>query len=323
MPENRLRELSLFSGARLEEDCSEPNSSDFSTADTSSSTTTVSESSRRELRMDYSTGPQFSAMSVHSSVTGSPKAIREWLMSSQADSHASHSALPERGLPRTTQEICGLKPSRSLAEYDPDTRCWRTCQVSLITNTPDEFSETWPKSGLIQDGMLYLLPRVAPHTGGTGYGLLPSHSIPTPTASDHIVRKSTSSEKQNPLTNKTMSLDRWVNHWPTPTAAIADKEVVGSHKNNNLVAYAKMFPTPPSTDYKGARSLKAVQERARNSTRGVRLPEHLSRESRAHVGGQLNPNWVEWLMGWPIGWTDLKPLEMDKYQEWLQQHGEY
>jgi len=32
----------------------------------------------------------------------------------------------------------------------------------------------------------------------------------------------------------------------------------------------------------------------------------------AQVGGPLNPDWVEWLMGWPIGWTDLKPLEMDK-----------
>jgi len=30
------------------------------------------------------------------------------------------------------------------------------------------------------------------------------------------------------------------------------------------------------------------------------------------AGGQLNPEWVEWLMGWPLGWTDLKPLEMDK-----------
>jgi hypothetical protein len=39
------------------------------------------------------------------------------------------------------------------------------------------------------------------------------------------------------------------------------------------------------------------------------------------VGGTLNPTWVEWLMGWPLGWTDLKPLEMDKYQQWLQQHG--
>ena len=24
------------------------------------------------------------------------------------------------------------------------------------------------------------------------------------------------------------------------------------------------------------------------------------------VGGALNPNWVEWLMGYPIGWTDLE-----------------
>jgi len=36
--------------------------------------------------------------------------------------------------------------------------------------------------------------------------------------------------------------------------------------------------------------------------------------------GPLNPEWVEWLMGWPLGWTDLKPLEMDKFHEWQQQH---
>ena len=37
--------------------------------------------------------------------------------------------------------------------------------------------------------------------------------------------------------------------------------------------------------------------------------------------GQLNPPWVEWLMGWPTGWTDLKPLAMDKFQEWWRLHG--
>jgi len=34
--------------------------------------------------------------------------------------------------------------------------------------------------------------------------------------------------------------------------------------------------------------------------------------SGLHNGGKLNPTWVEWLMGWPLGWTDLKPLETDK-----------
>jgi hypothetical protein len=37
-------------------------------------------------------------------------------------------------------------------------------------------------------------------------------------------------------------------------------------------------------------------------------------------GGHLNPEWAEWLMGWPIGWTDLKPLAMDKFHEWQLQH---
>jgi hypothetical protein len=39
--------------------------------------------------------------------------------------------------------------------------------------------------------------------------------------------------------------------------------------------------------------------------------------------GTLNPPWVEWLMGWPIGWTDLKPLAMDKFLEWQHQHSKF
>ena len=38
------------------------------------------------------------------------------------------------------------------------------------------------------------------------------------------------------------------------------------------------------------------------------------------VGSPLNPMWVEWLMGWPLGWTDLNPLEMDRFREWQQAH---
>jgi hypothetical protein len=38
-------------------------------------------------------------------------------------------------------------------------------------------------------------------------------------------------------------------------------------------------------------------------------------------GGESNPEWIEWYMGWPIGWTDLRPLGMDKYQQWRRSHG--
>lgn len=41
-----------------------------------------------------------------------------------------------------------------------------------------------------------------------------------------------------------------------------------------------------------------------------------------HIPHSINPSLYEWLMGWPIGWTDLKPLEMDKSHFVQQQHGE-
>jgi hypothetical protein len=46
--------------------------------------------------------------------------------------------------------------------------------------------------------------------------------------------------------------------------------------------------------------------------------EHEANE--AGQTGRLNPEFCEWLMGWPVGWTELKPLEMGKFQEWQQQH---
>ena len=38
-------------------------------------------------------------------------------------------------------------------------------------------------------------------------------------------------------------------------------------------------------------------------------------------GGQLDPVFPEYLMGWPIGWTDCEPLEMGRFWKWLDLHG--
>ena len=61
-----------------------------------------------------------------------------------------------------------------------------------------------------------------------------------------------------------------------------------------------MFPTPTQRDYKGARKPETLIAAGRNETNS--LPDAIEGENT----GQLNPNWVEWLMGFPIGWTDLK-----------------
>jgi hypothetical protein len=37
--------------------------------------------------------------------------------------------------------------------------------------------------------------------------------------------------------------------------------------------------------------------------------------------GPIKIEFLEGMMGWPLMWTELKPLEMDKFQSWLQQHG--
>ncbi len=41
----------------------------------------------------------------------------------------------------------------------------------------------------------------------------------------------------------------------------------------------------------------------------------------ARVFGMVSPEIHEHLMGWPIGWSALKPLETGRFQSWLRQHG--
>jgi hypothetical protein len=36
-----------------------------------------------------------------------------------------------------------------------------------------------------------------------------------------------------------------------------------------------------------------------------------------------NPEFLEWLMGWPIGWGAITPSGTDRFQQWRQQHGEF
>lgn len=69
----------------------------------------------------------------------------------------------------------------------------------------------------------------------------------------------------------------------------------------------EMFATPQARDYRSG-SLDRWNDPRR------------SRNLNDQVGGLLNPRWEEWLMGWPIGWTELKPLAMDKFREWQLQH---
>jgi hypothetical protein len=95
--------------------------------------------------------------------------------------------------------------------------------------------------------------------------------------------------------------------WPTPTVnGNYNRKGCSATSGDGLATRVKMYPTPTATDFKGSVSLQSANARSAHP-RGKRLPEALAVEMQTEVGGTLNPAWVEWLMGFPIGHTDLQP----------------
>ena len=270
----------------------------------------VNESSGKESSTEALTKPRYSPISEHSSVTGTPQAIREWLMLSQRDFHVNPLASPERDEGTQTEETCGRQLSSAFALYDHDSHSWKTCQVCLLTNTPDEFSETWPKAGTMLDGVCYPQPNWEHRISVIDSGLWPSPRAGNP------------GSRPNGKGGKILAEEvKKSLMYPTPRAE--DSQSCGAHRGqpDTLTAFVKLWPTPAARDYRnqhadGSDAFKKRQEHPR----GVNLVEEMQR--MGHIG-QLNPTWVEWLMGWPLGWTDLKPLEMDKFRQWCEQHGRF
>ena len=283
-------------------------------------------------------------------------------MSSAAASLAKTSATPGKGLGSPAQgPVFGSSSLGSLATFDHATSSWRTSQRCLLEGWV-RYSGRWPRSGMTRSGTLFQLRPLVRRTGGTASGssafalgmvVKPSHSVPTPTSSDHIERKCTSSEALNYETNKSVTLDRFVQQFPTPTA---DKCVASTltpemaerfrskGRSGSFVeaVAATMWPTPPAAGFDCADVPRLLQRREEVKAKGINgngfgltlgqavkvamWPTPLSRDWRSGkasqathdknarplsetVGGQLNPTWVEWLMGFPLGWTDCVASE--------------
>lgn len=66
------------------------------------------------------------------------------------------------------------------------------------------------------------------------------------------------------------------------------------------------WPTPTAMD--GADGLAKRYRKDANGTRSMLLSQKVNYLAGGG-SGQLNPEWVEWLMGFPVGWTELSPSE--------------
>ena len=199
---------------------------------------------------------------------------------------------------------CGEKWRASFVKFDPNTSLWRTHQCSLLGDL-DEFLETWPQWGLMRNGECWEQQTLERRIRGTESGLSPngvdSFHTPNTTGLDG------GSNSRRALRKK-MEL-------PTPNSRDwKDGQTAGNRKSPGLGVVAH-WPTPRTKGMCGGSGSWDLLNK--NTT----MEE--ARLMGAGNGGQLNPPWVEWLMGWPIGFTDLKPLEMDKCHCARQQHGEF
>jgi len=181
-----------------------------------------------------------------------------------------------------------LEKAQGLTESDQE--CGDTWRGWLAKYDPDTSLWRTAQCSLLEDlnESLATLPR----SGMTRNGLL--WELPT----------------LEPITNGTES-----GLLPTPTM-----QGLNGGSNSRKALKKRLLPTPDASQ----RGPTKNYDPQAKSQSGRTLQSYAAKFSNMEypITGQLNPTWVEWLMGWPLGWTDLKPLETDKSHCAPQQHGD-
>jgi hypothetical protein len=233
----------------------------------------------------------------------------EWMSSAEASpARISASQALERGL-RASGADYGLSTPELLANYDPASSSWRTSQHCLVEGLT-EFSETWPRSGMMRSGIAYQLPPLVRLTDATEFGLWPT---PTVGGGGQTLPEGTTPTGMTPDGRKqTVCLERYAQQverriWPTPRANDAEKrgDFDATNPRNGLPAAVKMFPTPTRSMHKGS-SANAMTRSSGASRLNDRLDYAVERG--IITTGRLNPLWVAWLMGFPTEWASFAPM---------------
>ena len=174
------------------------------------------------------------------------------------------------------------------------------------------FYMNWKPVDIGQGHFLYQLALSEPDIDDTELPLWA-----TPTAQDYKPRGPNSRQQ---------GLPEQVKLWPTPKARQRG-DCPSERKRNSpdLSAAVKMYNTPTAQDAKNStlqlsqmkrdslvgdvmREMFATpQERDYRTGQASRWEdkERRSRNLNDQCGGQLNPYWTEWLMGFPPGWTEI------------------
>lgn len=113
--------------------------------------------------------------------------------------------------------------------------------------------------------------------------------------------------------------------WPTPTVhGNYNRAGLSPTSGDGLHTAATNWPTPSARDWKSGQASQETHDRNSRPLNEVacqRGPLLLTTEPGGNESSppppgslQLNPLFVEWLMGWPLGWTDFAPVGTASYQ---------
>ncbi len=101
--------------------------------------------------------------------------------------------------------------------------------------------------------------------------------------------------------------------WPTPTGqdntqVRGESKTVGTKRGTTLGGAVRMWPTPAAHEARLGYQDRTTGKKGTQKSLTTEVIDDMG--GRQATTGQLNPTWVEWLMGFPIGHTDLTPSEM-------------
>ncbi len=184
---------------------------------------------------------------------------------------------------------------------------------------------TWRERATPAGRLLFRLAPSMPRTGEIGSGLWPTPKATIDGTSPNTLEMAENGECQR-------SLDRVVlipSLWPTPRAGNPGSRKPGTGGRVLAEEVKRLWPTPKSQNARGpgehgnggmdlqtavarmpfaALWLTPDAQMAKHGEPTEWEIENRGPDYKLHcqVGGALNPMWVEWLMGFPEGWTDLK-----------------
>jgi hypothetical protein len=215
-------------------------------------------------------------------------------ISSTEDSPAKISALQDEERAWKESEADYFSRSLDLSEkFDLPLFSSKTYQLSEIADWIQS-QKKFPMRGMIAGGRIYQLQRLERGTKEIDGGYLP-----TPVATLRGSRKgATFNSKSRRQTDRT--LDLYAKTFPTPTAQ--DYKRRGPNSRQRGLSNIENFPTPTARDFRTP--CEADMNRNTPSLATIAY----------QTGGQLNPMWVEWLMGYPVEWTGLKDWAMQSFR---------